>query len=157
MGRRETAVRLLGLGLVGTLVLAISSGLVRPGDRMPGSRAGQPGPEGSTWLGIGDQARHGDLTVRLTAIEDLRCPAGFECVSAGEVRVHLDVELAAAERRQVVVVVPAALGAGSGPEVGPYQLRVVSLAPCSGSDRPFVWHGVALLVEDLPERRSPPT
>ena len=139
--------------MAGLLVLAISwAGAARP---LPGSLAGQPGPEGSTWLGIGDETTHGDLTVRLAGIEDRRCPADVECVSAGEVRVHLDVTSGAGARRQVVVVVPVVRGTGSGPDSGPYRLRVASVAPAR-PEVPFAWHGVALLVEDVPCDRCAP-
>jgi hypothetical protein len=145
--RRETAARGLALGLVGILAAAASSGPVRPGHWLPGSRAGQPGPEGSTWLGIGDETRHRDLTIRLRGIEDQRCPGDVECVREGEVRVHLDVASPAGRSARVLAVAP---GGRNGFDVGAYRVRVTSVAPDSPSRLPFVWAGVALLVEDLP-------
>ena len=141
--RRAIAVLVLGLGLIGFLVVGSSSGLVRPAAWRPGSLAGQPGPEGSTWLGIGDEVRYRDFTVRVAGIDDRRCPG--ECVSAGEFRVLVDVSSTAVGRRQVVLVY------GARPEVsearvGAYRIRIVDTA---NSRVPFVWQGAALLITDL--------
>ena len=147
MDRRAVAVLLLSMGLVGFLVIGSSSGLVRPAAWRPGSLAGHLGPDGSTWLGVGDEARHRDLSARVAGIEDLRCPGSSECVLMGEVRVQVDVSSDAVGRRRVVLVFGTRSEA-SEVEVGAYRIRVVDVT--AKARVPFVWQGVALLITDLP-------
>jgi hypothetical protein len=144
--RRTIAALALCLGLVGFWVVESSSDLLWPtawpAAWRPGSMAGQPGPEGSIWLGVGNEARHHDLIVRVTGIDDLPCPDSTAYISACRFRVAVDARSTAVGMLHVVLVFRGGAEASEA-ELGPYRIEVVDI---TGNANTFAWHGAALLI-----------
>lgn len=142
MDRRAIAALVLCLGLVGFWVVEGSSGFLWPAAWKPGSLAGQLGPEGSTWLGVGDEARHRNLIVRVTRIDDLPCPDSTEDLPRCKFRVWVDLRSTEVGRQQVVLLFGSGAEASEA-DVWPYRIRLVDI---SARRDELAWQGAALLI-----------